>query len=219
MGIGLFISELKKNIILLLSLTVIFGAGLGVEKSFFSSDVLQSTKFHTEATVKYSYANSRYEKENPKYQILFNSYSELKLFLDQSDNKYDYSKFNANWNNLTEIKKIEWLQKHLHMIDMNAGIVQYIFLLDTDEPKDYNYTKQYGKKLLDDYINFSKSRIDTTLAQSNINLISEYTLEPELLVTNKTTVTIKYVLIGAFLGWTVGSIYVLIRMMRTEKDD
>lgn len=219
MGIRLFISEIKKNIILLLSLTVIFGVGLGVEKSFFSSDVLQSTKFHTEATVKYSYANSRYEKENPKYQILFNSYSELKLFLDQSDNKYDYSKFNANWKNFTEIKKIEWLQKHLHMIDMNGGIVQYIFLLDADEPKDYTYTKQYGKKLLDDYIHFSKSRIDSNLAQSDMHLISEYTLEPELLVRNKTMITIKYVLIGVFLGCIVGSTYVLIRMVRTEKND
>ena len=134
------------------------------------------------------------------YGTFLKSYSEIDLFLKQSENRFDYKKINSDWDKLTEIQKVEWLQKHIHVVDIHSGVIQFIFTLSADDAKDYEYIKLYGTKYLDEYISFAESRINQITPQSQFKEVSTYTLEPKLLANDKNIIIIKYGIIGAVLG-------------------
>ena len=116
------------------------------------------------------------------------------------------------------IQKVEWLQKHIHVVDIHSGVIQYIFSLSADDAKDYEYIKLYGVKYLDEYISFAESRIEKITPQSQFKEISAYTLEPKLLVNDKSIIILKYGIIGAVLGTIIGAVIVFLISIRNEKN-
>ncbi|WP_295253897.1 hypothetical protein, partial [Veillonella sp.] len=134
---GVFIDTLKSKFIYIILLAIIFSLGLVIEKTFFTDYVIQSTRFHTEKTIKIEYNQPLMFNNSLDYGTFLKSYSEIDLFLKQSENRFDYKKINSDWDKLTEIQKVEWLQKHIHVVDIHSGVIQFIFTLSADDAKDY----------------------------------------------------------------------------------
>ena len=215
---GVFIDTLKSKFIYIILLAIIFSLGLVIEKIFFTDYVIQSTRFHTEKTIKIEYNQPLMFNNSLDYGTFLKSYSEIDLFLKQSENRFDYKKINSDWDKLTEIQKVEWLQKHIHVVDIHSGVIQFIFTLSADDAKDYEYIKLYGTKYLDEYISFAESRINQITPQSQFKEVSTYTLEPKLLANDKNIIIIKYGIIGAVLGTIIGVVIVFLISIRNEKN-
>lgn len=215
---GVFIDTLKSKFIYIILLAIIFSLGLVIEKTFFTDYVIQSTRFYTEKTIKIEYNQPLMFNNSLDYGTFLKSYSEIDLFLKQSANRFDYKKINSDWDKLTEIQKVEWLQKHIHVVDIHSGVIQFIFTLSADDAKDYEYIKLYGTKYLDEYISFAESRINQITPQSQFKEVSTYTLEPKLLANDKNIIIIKYGIIGAVLGTIIGVVIVFLISIRNEKN-
>lgn len=215
---GVFIDTLKSKFIYIILLAIIFSLGLVIEKTFFTDYVIQSTRFHTKKTIKIEYNQPLMFNNSLDYGTFLKSYSEIDLFLKQSENRFDYKKINSDWDKLTEIQKVEWLQKHIHVVDIHSGVIQFIFILSADDAKDYEYIKLYGTKYLDEYISFAESRINQITPQSQFKEVSTYTLEPKLLANDKNIIIIKYGIIGAVLGTIIGVVIVFLISIRNEKN-
>lgn len=215
---GVFIDTLKSKFIYIILLAIIFSLGLVIEKTFFTDYVIQSTRFHTGKTIKIEYNQPLMFNNSLDYGTFLKSYSEIDLFLKQSENRFDYKKINSDWDKLTEIQKVEWLQKHIHVVDIHSGVIQFIFTLSADDAKDYEYIKLYGTKYLDEYISFAESRINQITPQSQFKEVSTYTLEPKLLANDKNIIIIKYGIIGAVLGTIIGVVIVFLISIRNEKN-
>lgn len=215
---GVFIDTLKSKFIYIILLAIIFSLGLVIEKTFFTDYVIQSTRFRTEKTIKIEYNQPLMFNNSLDYGTFLKSYSEIDLFLKQSENRFDYKKINSDWDKLTEIQKVEWLQKHIHVVDIHSGVIQFIFTLSADDAKDYEYIKLYGTKYLDEYISFAESRINQITPQSQFKEVSTYTLEPKLLANDKNIIIIKYGIIGAVLGTIIGVVIVFLISIRNEKN-
>lgn len=215
---GVFIDTLKSKFIYIILLAIIFSLGLVIEKTFFTDYVIQSTRFHTEKAIKIEYNQPLMFNNSLDYGTFLKSYSEIDLFLKQSENRFDYKKINSDWDKLTEIQKVEWLQKHIHVVDIHSGVIQFIFTLSADDAKDYEYIKLYGTKYLDEYISFAESRINQITPQSQFKEVSTYTLEPKLLANDKNIIIIKYGIIGAVLGTIIGVVIVFLISIRNEKN-
>ncbi len=215
---GVFIDTLKSKFIYIILLAIIFSLGLVIEKTFFTDYVIQSTRFYTEKTIKIEYNQPLMFNNSLDYGTFLKSYSEIDLFLKQSENRFDYKKINSDWDKLTEIQKVEWLQKHIHVVDIHSGVIQFIFTLSADDAKDYEYIKLYGTKYLDEYISFAESRINQITPQSQFKEVSTYTLEPKLLANDKNIIIIKYGIIGAVLGTIIGVVIVFLISIRNEKN-
>lgn len=89
---GVFIDTLKSKFIYIILLAIIFSLGLVIEKTFFTDYVLQSTRFHTEKTIKIEYNQPLMFNNSLDYGTFLKSYSEIDLFLKQSENRFDYKK-------------------------------------------------------------------------------------------------------------------------------
>lgn len=215
---GVFIDTLKSKFIYIILLAIIFSLGLVIEKTFFTDYVIQSTRFYTEKTIKIEYNQPLMFNNSLDYGTFLKSYSEIDLFLKQSENRFDYKKINSDWDKLTEIQKVEWLQKYIHVVDIHSGVIQFIFTLSADDAKDYEYIKLYGTKYLDEYISFAESRINQITPQSQFKEVSTYTLEPKLLANDKNIIIIKYGIIGAVLGTIIGVVIVFLISIRNEKN-
>lgn len=212
-------SEIKSKIWLFIVLAILCGVLVSIDKIFFSQQVIQSTIFHTEKTVKINYIYSNKSGDEFDYSMFFNSYSEIDEFLQITEDKFDYQKFNANWNNYTKIDKIKWIQKHVFINNINDGVLQYIFILAPDDPKDLSYTKEFGEQYLNEYVDFTEKKIETILPVTNFIELDHFTLEPTVNHVGKKLSIIKYASVGAFLGTLISLLIVLILAMRKYKND
>lgn len=215
----LFIGELKSKVWLIIILAIIFGVLVGVDKSFFSQDIIQTTTFHTEKTIKVDYSLPNNSGMEFNYSSFFNSYSEVNEFLQKTEGKFDYSKFNANWKNYTQIEKIEWIQQHVIINNIYGGVMQCIFVLSPNDPKDISYTNAYGEQYLNDYVTFIEQRLSVVLPVTNFAELDHFTLAPREMTMSKRHSFVKYGSVGAFLGMLVGVLIILILSMRKYKND
>lgn len=215
----IFIEELKSKFWLVIILAVICGVLVGVDKCFFGQQMIQTTTFHAEQTIKVDYSMPNKSGREFDYSTFFNSYSEVNEFLKQTEGKFDYSQFNANWKNYTQIEKIEWIQKHVIINNIYDGTMQCMFTLAPDDPKDITYTKEHGAQYLDDYVAFVEGRLSTILPTSNFTELDHFTLEPQEVSVSKKKSFVKYSGVGAFLGILIGILIVMILAMRKYRND
>lgn len=215
----LFIKELKSKIWLVIIIAIICGVLVGIDKCFFDQQIIQSTTFHAEKTIKVNYTLPNKSGREFDYGTFFNSYSEVNEFLQKTEEKFDYSQFNANWKNYTQIEKIEWIQKHVIINNIYDGTMQCIFTLAPDDPKNIMYTKEYGEQYLDEYITFIENRMSIVLQTSNFVELDSFTLYPQEIPTSKKKTFIKYGSTGVFLGILIGILIIMILAMRKYKND
>ena len=213
-----FFSELKKKRCLVFIFIVVIGLLVGIEKTFFSHLIIQSTTFHSEKTIQVKYSDvTLIQNRDFNYKAFFGTYSEMNRFLKQTEGVYDYSKFDANWSRYDLKDKLEWMKKHISLTNVNNGVVQYVFVLKPEEPKDGEYVKEYGEQFLDDYIQFSESRMREVLPVGQIENVDEITILPYQRELSHQKSFFKFALAGGILGALVGLVIVAISAMGKYK--
>lgn len=215
---GIFARELKKKFLWLVALMVIFGAGIGLERGYFTRQVVQTTTFETEKVVKMQYNIPNNSGNEFDYNAFFSSYSEVSHFLEEVENQFDFHKFNANWPHYDTQDKLEWIQKHLLVNNIKGGALQFEFILKPEDPKDLIYTKEMGTKFLDSYISYSEKRLQQILPVSNFTEINHFTLYPEAKTKSRKISVLKYGIVGAILGLLIGLVIVLALAMRKYRN-
>lgn len=211
---SIFISELKKKVLLILILMFIFGIGVGVEKGYFNNQIMQTTTFETEKVVRATYSNPEISGSEFDYGFFASTYAEVNQFLNLAETQFDIQKFNANWPRYTAQEKLEWIRKHIFVNNIKNGTIQYEFILKPEDPKDLDYTKQMGENFLDFYINYNEKRLHKILPVTDFVEVNHFTLMPEPLPRNKNISTLKYGIVGMILGMLIGVLSILIITMR-----
>ena len=213
-----FFSELKKKRWIVIIFIILVGLLVGVEKTFFSHQIIQSTTFHSERTVQVKYSDPALKQNQDfNYKVFFSTYSEMDQFLRQTESIYDYSKFDANWNRYDLEDKLKWMQKHISIINVNNGVVQYVFVLKPEDPKDDEDVKEYGEQFLDDYIQFSQNRMREVLPVDQIENVDEITILPYQKEQSNQKSFFKFALAGGFLGALMGVVIIAISAMGKYK--
>lgn len=215
---GIFARELKKKALLIVALMVAFGVGIGLERGYFTKQVVQTTFFETEKVIKMQYNTPNTSGSEFDYHAFFSSYSEVSQFLNEAEKQYDFHKFNSNWTHYDTQDKLEWIQKHLLVNNIKGGALQFEFFLKPEDPKDLDYTKEMGVKLLDSYISYSEKRLQEILPVSNFTEVNYYTLYPEAKIKSKKISILKYGVVGVVLGLLIGMVIVLTITMRKYRN-
>lgn len=213
----IFIEELKSKFWIIIVVAIVCGVLVGIDKCFFSQQMIQTTTFHSEKTIRVNYSQPNKSGKEFDYQTFFNSYSEVNEFLQKTEGEFDYSQFNANWKNYTQIEKIEWIQKHVIINNIYDGTMQCIFTLAPDDPKNIEYTKAYGEQFLDEYVTFVENRLSVLLQTSTFVEVDSFTLSPQEIPVSKKKSFVKYGSVGVFLGILIGILIVMILTMRKYK--
>lgn len=206
---GIFAQELRKKILLIAALMVVFGGGIGLEKGYFTNQVMQTTTFETEKVVKMQYTIPNASGSEFDYNAFFCSYSEVDQFLQEAEKQFDFNKFNANWSHYNKQEKLEWFQKHVFINNIKGGALQFGFILKPEDPKDLIYTKEMGTQFIDSYISYSEKRLQQILPVANFTEINHFTLYPEVKTRSKKISVLKYGVAGAVLGLLIGMVIVL----------
>lgn len=213
--------ELKKNILLIIGLVIIFSVGLMGEKIYFSPVAIESGSVHIEKTIQV-FENQEITTDALQtngYADLLLTYSDLNEFLKQTENQFDYAKFDQNWNHLDKEEKLKWLQKHMSINRYFKENYQFIFTIGTNIPKDWEYTRENAPALLNSYINFSKIKIKEINSKASfregesVNLVSEQSNIPQ------NTIIAKYGSIGGVLGLLIGMVIITVKLMRNSKNE
>lgn len=218
--ITLFKLELKHNYWLIISIAVIGAVLLILEKVFFSNFVIQSGNMHIEKTVVIEGSASLRDEENMlKYEEFFSSYSGMKMFLDMTEPKYDYTKFNPEWSKLSDEEKLKWLQNHICIVDFKGNVCQFIFTIKENEAKDIEYIELNAVNFLEDFVQLSEQRIKIVDNNLNLRNVDSAVILPENKEVSKNQIIFKYAIIGAFLGVIIGFIIVVVKTMRKKYND
>lgn len=209
-----FIRELKRKWWIIAIFVIVLGITVGVEKTYFGNQIIQSSAFHTEKMVQVGY-DKGYSNAGTEfnYSAFLGSYSEMNKFLDVTSSIYDYKKFDANWGQYDLRDKIEWLKRHIFIININGGVVQYGFFLRPEEPKDTQYIKEYGEALLDTYITFSEERMKAILPIEKYTVVNKFTIFPESHSVTPKKSLLKYGFAGGVLGFIIGCFIIAILAM------
>ena len=199
MFINLMVGIWKKNIKWILLGMLVVGLALSVEKVFFTDTIVKSDRFHTEQVVSINFSDSGEIGSISKFEGILKSYTILNEFLAETEHVYDYSKFDKNFPDLSQEKKLEWLQNHL-WITMGNRICLYGFHLPANTRKTDLYVNEYGNQFLQQYISFTQKKLNQLGLVSSYELGDNFTLEPQVIALDKKTQAIKYGIVGGILG-------------------
>ncbi len=214
-----FVKELKQKWWIIAILIIVFGVAVGIEKTYFGKQVVKTSAFHAEKTVQVIYDKS-YNNAGTEfnYKAFLRTYGEMHRFLEITSDTYDYSKFDANWGRYSLRDKLDWLQKHIFIVNINGGVVQYGFALNPEEPKDYQYTKEYGEKFLDTYVAFSEERLKAIFPINQYTVVDELTILPKMYKVTPSNSLLKYGVAGGVLGFVMGCFVIAILAMRKYRN-
>lgn len=215
--IKLFRSEIRRSYWLIIGIAIIGAILLTLEKMFFSNFVIQSGNMHIEKTVVVEGNISLQDDRNIlDYEKFFSSYSGMQMFLDVTEQKYDYTKFNPKWLELSDEDKLKWLQKHICVVDFKGNVCQFIFIIKETEAKDVDYINSYAENFLEDFVDLSEQRIRLVNNEWNLKEVDSTAILPESKEISKNQIVFKYAIIGAFLGIIIGFIIVVVKTMRKK---
>lgn len=197
---------------------LVCSVALTLEKSQTSDFKIESGNFVTTA---FCVVNDSREGLNSNYEInygnIINSNSNLKRFLRNTANTINYSCINRNWESLVEDKKLTWLRDHMKTYPSHAGIIEFVFYLNENEPKDIEYLKNNANQLMDSFIATSAATIKSIRSESTIKVIDKTVVLPEYRILEKKQILIKYAIIGFVLGAILSMLVLLIAALGRKK--
>ena len=100
-------------------------------------------------------------KENiivPFYEEILKDNDKLKIAVTLKA-KYIYDTYEDIINKLKLEDKLKWFQNHFFVNKFGCGLIQYTFILQSKEAKDYEYISIKAEELLNDYIDFMNKDI------------------------------------------------------------
>lgn len=200
---------IKKKWWIVLLCAILGGLALAGERYFFAPRiVVQSGNIHMEKMIKVTEvedtARDILSAYSRGYGDILLSYGELYQFQKETESDFQYEKFNANWPNMREEERLNWLQKRLFVNRFIGGVYQFIFVLKPDDAKDDSYAREKAESYLDRFVSYGKSRITFINEGSSFQEMDHLALLPEERVATRNAVYAKYGAAGVILGALVG---------------
>ena len=212
---SVFFTELRNKWYIIVVLALVLGGGLIFEKSGSGNNVISVS------TSAYSQQMIRVVSEDPNlplYDIpdpsLFaNSSLEKYSFMKESEKKYDYSKFNADFPALNEENKFMWLEKRLWVVSHYPNLFVVTFWVKDEDAKDLEYTNANVEQYVSDYIEFCSKKLQA-MGIGRLEVVDKAVLPAEGTILPSNSFMLKYGIIGAVLGSVAGLLIIAGLAMR-----
>ncbi|MCI6100602.1 MAG: hypothetical protein MR698_08215 [Selenomonas sp.] len=208
--------ELARRWWVILLCAILVSGALMVEKAFFGEYVTKSGLYYEEQSVIIQYPAGEEgiaaagSSGGAKYLA---SFSMLNEFLQQTEERYDYAKFDASWTAMTRVQKLLWLQKHL-TVTSEGGYAVFAFGLLDDISKDPAYLAEQGKPFLTDYVQLTQRHLEAAGLHPAYHPDGEIEVLPESVQVSNKRVIAKYGIVGIVLGALLGTFLLLVNAMR-----
>ena len=201
-----FIDVLKKKFWIAIVLMIVGSLALGAEK-YFTVDT--KTYFGKDAFIQcLARLNTTDERIMLEPRGFFvTTPIEYYRFINTAGKKFDFAKFNANWEELEELDKIFWLGSHLYVERYEYNIYVLSVRVEAAVPHDYEYVKANMHRLLDEYVAFANEEC----VRAGVGTLTEFErveLLPEPIALSRRSIVFKYMTIGAVLGLVAGLIVI-----------
>lgn len=207
-----FLTELRNRWKLVLLIAILAAAALTGEKMLTKAPVAKSTSVYIEQQVRIQYGGV--QPGNAKYEELFSSYGNLIAFIRQSEQEFDYMKFQPGWNGMDEEEKCKWLKKHLWVRDVTPGIFVVSFYVGQNEWKDAAYARENSEPFVGEYLRFDENLLQKFNPSVTFEPQEPVELLPKEIAVSRKSFLAKYAIIGFVLGALAGIFIVLVLAVR-----
>lgn len=201
-----------------LAVCVVLVAGaLMIEKAFFAETITKSGLYYAEQSVIITVPEGGSGLLTASNEARYlSSFSMLGDFLEEKGGTYDFSKLEAGWAGMSKEQRLIWMQKHFPVkTEGNAKV--FSIYLPASVRKDDAYLREHGKALLEDYIAFTESRVESSGLHPSYQKTTELEVLPEVTQVSKKRVLAKYGIIGTILGALLGCFILLANAVRKSR--
>lgn len=140
-------------------------------------------------------------------------------FLEQSEKLFDYNKINLNWDNMSSIERIKWLNKVFSINYLGNHTYEFVFKTNPSNARDGQYLEDNGIAILDNYIQFSLEQGKHIIPFTDYTVIDTFEVVERQSAVTKETIVQKYIIIGFVIGALVaGSIISIITIGKTLRE-
>jgi hypothetical protein len=210
-------SSLKKKWYLTLILAIFCAGGAFVEKYFFTDIIPQTGNMTYTKVIKFDNPVLIYDDNGNFHEVVINKvidmWSNKNKFLDETENRFNYNKFDAQWSNKTLEDKFKWIDKHILVNYIGNNVYEITFRLLETDTKDASYVQQYALDYLDAYIFYVKNVSSIVVENPKVIVIDQYKLIENHDYFNKNNILIKYTIIGFILGAIIGNIIIICQLL------
>jgi len=212
-----FIETLKKKYYIIILSALVLALGMSGEKYFHSGKLdYMSGDFYAQRLVNLKRADNSVDLMPITKKTLFiNSDLEVYKFIKEMEKEYDFTKFNANWNGMSELQKIFWLMKRLETEKFEPSMYVFSFSIKADDPRDYEYTKEKIDAFVDSYVKFAQEKLEKSGA-GTLTVIDAASIIPEGAKISFKRIILKQIIIGGILGTIIGAIIIAGISLRKE---
>ncbi len=210
----------KKKIAFVFILAIICAGGLMVEKYYNSDFMVESGAFVVTAITK---IDDPSVKEHPyvefDYRALAHTNGNFDDFItaNATSGKYQFNKVYGNWKALKGEKKYTWLRQHFQIKDCHNGAMEFSFRVNENEAKDTEYLKENGTDILDEFIYQTEKTLQLVRPNAKIEIMHRSMVTPEYIKLSKTSVIIKYGIIGFILGACLAMLIIFIMTLGRKR--
>ena len=189
-------------------------AGLMVYEKKNSDYVLQTGDTWVVDAVKlYGFA------EDFKLEKFITSYVFLSVFLSETQVKYDYTKYAADWNKFSELEKYEWLKKHIFISNFGKGIYEITFFAGKNDLKNHEYFTSSAENLISELIRIANNKIVEFDSGVKIHLVHTFKMRTDSIKMEENQVEKKYALTGFVLGVILSACILSVSTIREKNGD
>ena len=211
----------KKLIILFCSL--LFSLGLVAEKTISGNFQLHSGRVLVSSIVKienYEYLFDNSEASRPfNFKEAMKTNYWLNRFLEETENKYDYSKLFKGWDTKSKDEKLQFLSSVMEVRSYEHGIYELRLCLEDDIPQNTEYLRQAAPRYVDDFVVYFEKMSKLVNPQTAVSVIGRDEVFPVQKAVNKITILTKYGIIGFILGAVLSMVVVIGTALGLKKDD
>ena len=220
----IIMKQFKKKWLYVVLAGIIVAAGLVWEKSYNIQYAVKSGEIWDTQIItisNYSVFNSNTSESNSSttnpfmYDKYMKAYPVISAFLSKTGNKFDYKKFDSNWDRYSEIEKIKWFDKHIFVNNFGSGIYEICIHFMPGDKMDASYVKSVADEFINEYINFSEDNLKKYNSEMKFIKNDSVHNYPEEQVISRRDIAIKYGIVGFILGGLVASTIIIITSVVT----
>lgn len=210
--------ECKKKAWFILLAACIVSILMALEVYYSDNRIIESGRVHLEKTIVVNFNSDVPGLKNNFFDRLFQSYTEINLFIDEASSTVDFSKLDANWNKLHEREKYEWIQRHFFFNKMSDGIYQIVFVVDTQDPKNMEYISTNKDVIVSTYERFVINRLKTIDNNLTVNTMGSVDLLGSDTIIEEKPIK-SYAAVGFVLGGLIGVTLLGLNIIRVKMYD
>ncbi|XOQ51806.1 MAG: hypothetical protein ACFWT7_00265 [Succiniclasticum sp.] len=199
-----------KHFYIILIITVLCSIGGYAEKKYVNPLFPKTGRVTLTQNVKIDFADSNaneaaYSSDITTLNPYLGTWAYAQSFIENTQSGFDYSQFDKNWAKLSEVKKYDWLNKHLHANYLGHNVYEFVFQLQEHDAKSLEYIEKNGRDLLNEYIQFSTaSYSDNVFPIKNVTMGRQYELHEDSDDDPLQNVPRNFAISGAILGFFSG---------------